>query len=301
MKKFIAKIILTITLPIVAVLAFLTLFFGNTDPFYLRFTSPKQQNLILGTSRAAQGLKPEIFRNMLGKEFFNYSFTNAHTPFGPVYLESIKRKHLQRNGSTFIIAIEPWSLCSWTDDPNDYENFRENKLCVSTTSNVNLNPNFEYLYHNFRDHYQNIILSPRSKMVLHKDGWLEIRNINMDSTVVANRIREKVETYMTIHLPDSKFSSLRLNYLFKTIDYLKASGEVYLVRLPIHKDMMKIDELLIPDFNNVLKTAICKSDGYLDMTYLNDSLIYTDGNHLDSKSGSQVSTILASWIAAQKK
>ena len=134
MKKFITKIVLTIALPIVGLLAFLTLVFGNTDPFYLRFTSPKQQNLILGTSRAAQGLKPEIFRNVLGKDFFNYSFTNAHTPFGPVYLESIKRKHLEKKRGIFVIAIEPWSLCSWTEDPNDVANFRENTLCVGTTS-----------------------------------------------------------------------------------------------------------------------------------------------------------------------
>ena len=282
-------------------LAFLTLVLGDTDPFYLRFTTPKQQNLILGTSRAAQGLKPEIFGNVLGKEFFNYSFTNAHTPFGPVYLSSIKRKHLQLKGATFIIAIEPWSLCSWTKNPNDVANFRENRLCVGTTSNVNVNPNIEYLFNNFRDHYQNIIRSPRSKMKLHSDGWLEISGVNMDSAVVSERIKEKVETYMTTHLPESKFSSLRLNYLLKTIDYLKNYGDVYLVRLPVHRDIMTIDELLIPDFNTVVKTAIDKADGYLDLTDSNESYIYTDGNHLDSKSGSKVSSIVANWISAQKK
>lgn len=300
LKKFITKIVLTIALPIVGLLAFLTLFFGNTDPFYLRFTSPKQQNLILGTSRAAQGLKPEIFHNILEKKFLNYSFTNAHTPFGPVYFESVKRKHLKKKGGTFIITIDPWSLSSWTEVPNDFKNFRENTLCVGTTSNVDTNPNLEYLYKNFRDHYEHIILSPRSKMILHQDGWLEMKGINMDSAVVAKRIQEKVDTYMTTHLPDSKFSTLRLDYLIKTIEYLKSYGEVYLVRLPVHKDIMTIDNLLIPDFDNIVKSAIKKSDGYLDLTSLNDSFIYTDGNHLVSKSGTEVSTIVANWIAEKK-
>ena len=137
-------------------------------------------------------------------------------------------------------------------------------------------------------------------MRLYNDGWLEIAGVNMESAVVAKRIQEKVETYMTIHLPDSKFSSLRLGYLLKTIDYLKSYGDVYLVRLPVHKDIMTIDELLIPNFDYVVRSAIAKANGYLDLTDSNDSYIYTDGNHLDSKSGTEVSIIIAEWIAVQK-
>ena len=47
---------------------------GNLDPFYIRFTTPKQKNMILGTSRAAQGLQPSIFDNVLNKKRDYISF-----------------------------------------------------------------------------------------------------------------------------------------------------------------------------------------------------------------------------------
>ena len=44
-------------LPIIGIHLYLASFAGgNTDSFYRRFTSPQQSNLILGNSRAAQGV-----------------------------------------------------------------------------------------------------------------------------------------------------------------------------------------------------------------------------------------------------
>ncbi|MCY0969567.1 hypothetical protein ACM642_10780 [Chryseobacterium sp. CY353] len=58
MKKFILKLFFWI-IPIIAIHYFLGGFAGgNTDSFYKRFTSPQQSNLILGNSRAAQGIRP---------------------------------------------------------------------------------------------------------------------------------------------------------------------------------------------------------------------------------------------------
>lgn len=65
---------------------------GYTDPFYMRFTTSKQNSLILGTSRAAQGLQPKFFDSILKETILNYSFTVAHSPFGKTYLRSIKKK-----------------------------------------------------------------------------------------------------------------------------------------------------------------------------------------------------------------
>ncbi len=55
MKKFLLQIGAFIVLPL-SVLVLTTIYYadGFIDPFYKRFTSPQQENLIIGTSRAAR-------------------------------------------------------------------------------------------------------------------------------------------------------------------------------------------------------------------------------------------------------
>ena len=97
MKKFILQLTLISIITLAAILFIMSRADGYTDPFYVRFTTEKQQNMILGTSRAAQDLQPKIFEKILKKEINNFAFTVAHSPFGEVYFESIKRKTQQKN------------------------------------------------------------------------------------------------------------------------------------------------------------------------------------------------------------
>ncbi|GGF51603.1 hypothetical protein [Echinicola rosea] len=271
-----------------------------TDPFYLRFTSHKQKNLILGTSRAAQGLQPEIFKERLGLEIYNYSFTLSHSPYGKVYYESIVKKHNKEKNGVFILAVDPWSISSWCNDPNDLAKFRENELSLGITHNVNMYPNFEYLLKNLKGNYKDILLPRTRKVFLHHDGWLEIKDIPMDSLSVSNRINEKLYDYRNKYLLKTKYSKVRYEYLLKIINYLSDYGEVYLVRLPVHFKMMEIEEELMPNFNNTIKDAIKNSQGYLDLTEYNSRFKYTDGNHLHKSSGIEVSQLVANWIEENK-
>ena len=92
MRRFVLQLFL-ISIITLSVISFIFLKAdGYTDPFYIRFTTPKQQNLILGTSRAAQGIQPRFFKEMMGVDIYNYAFTIGQSPYGPVYLKSIKRK-----------------------------------------------------------------------------------------------------------------------------------------------------------------------------------------------------------------
>ena len=71
---------------------------------------------------------------------------------------------------------------------------------------------------------------------------------------------------------------------------------MYLVRLPIHPDMMAIDNQLMPDFNNKMQNIVPLTEGYYDMTKLNNEFSYTDGNHLYKESGVIVTRMIAQWI-----
>lgn len=301
MKKFIINTSIIVTISTIVFLFILSFANGYTDPFYIRFTTPKQNSLILGTSRAAQALQPQIFQQFLDKDIFNYAFTIGQSPYGPVYYESIKRKlkDTTTNG-LFIVAVNPWSISSITENPNDINNFRENDRFLAKTTIVDSKPNFQYIFNSFSGKYAKVLTNNGRNMFLHDNGWLEV-NVKMDSIVVEKRIKSKVKTYREKDLPRYKLSQVRLAYLEKTIKYLKEHGKVYLVRLPIHSKMMEIENELMPDFDEKIKLAINLSDGYLDITPKNDLFDYTDGNHLYKTSGEKVSTIIANWIAQSNK
>lgn len=301
MKQF---ILYTVVFVLLVGLSFVLILYqanGHTDAFYLRFTTPKQSNLILGTSRAAQALKPAIFDAILDQDapFFNYAFTLTQSPFGPVYLNSIKKKlDTTKKDGIFIVTVDPWSISSETENPNDSTNFREANLALANTAVVNQKPNWGYLYHNLGGKYHKILLPGNTKMYLHKDGWLEV-TLRTDTATIQKRTLRKLKNYRFNVLPRYKLSTLRLQYLIKTIQYLKQYGRVFLVRIPVSEKMLEIENELMPAFDSKIKDAILLSEDYLDLTKEKTSFTYNDGNHLYKKSGAVVSTKIAKWIKAK--
>ena len=309
MNQFLKKIFF-LSLP---VLGFILLTFyqadGRTDPFYLRFTTPKQHSCILGTSRAAQGIIPGVIDSSIRhRGMFNYSMTMANSPYGEVYFEAIKKKLIsaslderfdRRRDGLFILEVNPWSISSTAQDPNDASSFREADLFLSKLHLFNVNPNIEYLTRFSSKANINLWNQQSNQMLLHSDGWLEI-NVAMDSISVYKRTQNKLNTYKTLQ-PQYNLSQVRLAYLQKTIDYLKDHGQVILVRVPIHPEMYKIENELMPDFDGRMN-ALSKSEGisYLKFGAEGDNYQFTDGNHLWKESARKFSEDLGARIASER-
>lgn len=302
MRRFIIKSLLFLTIQSLLFLIILIQADGHTDAFYVRFTTPKQESLILGTSRAAQGLAPKVFKEKYNINIYNYAFTLLNSPYGSVYLESIKKKVRKgKKPGIFIVTVDPWSISSRTVLPNDTINFRERNGILQATKVVNMKPNLVYLLKSLSGRYQDILTAKyRSSSFLHEDGWLEITQ-PIDSTSLTNdRIIEKIDRYRIQNLPRYKFSSTRFIFLRKTIEYLNKYGDVYLVRLPMHPMMLELEKELMPDFNKKIDGLIPSVKGYLDMTPSNSEYRYTDGNHLHRSSALVVTETVADWIAQLK-
>jgi hypothetical protein len=296
MKAFIIKSGIFLAVVSSIFLAVLSRADGYTDAFYIRFTTPPQNHLILGTSRSAQALQPSQFREVLGKEIFNYSFTLSHSPFGPVYLNSIKKKlNNEVKDGIFIISVDPWSISNIGPEPDDTTLFVENDLMLANLCFVNVNPNLEYLIKNCGGKYYSMLRKQKGNMFLHHDGWLEV-SVPMEHSIVEKRQKEKLDEYKKTNLPHRELSYARLNYLKKTINFLKDHGHVYLVRLPVSAAMFEIENQFLPQFNEIISEAAVASDGYLDMTNENDAYLYIDGNHMWKESGKQASRKVAEWI-----
>ncbi len=272
---------------------------GYTDPFYLRFTTPKQTSLIIGTSRAAQGIDPSIINKVLSREdIYNYSFTIVHSSFGATYLQSIQNKLKENTKSgIYIIAVDPWSISGPAANPNDSLSFPELNLALGKTNVVDINPNIFYLFQSYEKPLYNLLTDDKSAGVyLHNDGWLEVTT-SMDSTSVAYRLNQKIRDYTDNNLPNYKFSQVRWDYLVKTIRFLKQHGEVYLVRLPVHPQMTAIENQLMPDFDNKIDyLSLVTKSPYKNFKMNESSYQYVDGNHLYKTSGAKVSAEIAEWI-----
>jgi len=298
MKSFIFKLFVFFLLLLIPIFLVFVQANGYSYPFYLRFTTPKQSSLILGTSKAAQGIRPDIINGILARDdIYNYSFTVVHSPYGQTYLKSIKKKLSKTNkNGIFIVTVDPWSLSSNKKDVNNPDIFVELNNCLSNTTWVNTKPNIEYLLKNYNKPYVDLLR--KSEIKLHNNGWLEV-TVLMDSISVNRRLLDKLTLYKEGQMTHSGFSKVRLEYLIKTIKYLKQYGKVYLIRLPVHPQIMKIENEYMTDFDSKIKSVVLETANYFDMTHLNDNYKYTDGMHLDKKSAKEVSKIIAEWIQSE--
>jgi len=296
MKKFIIHTVFFVLIVIFSIYLILIQQDGYSDFFYIRFTTPPQNSLILGTSRAAQGIVPSVLNSSLKRnDVFNYSFTIQHSPYGPIYLSSIKRKLSQnaKNG-IFILSVDPWSISSTSKNPNDTLNFREVNLCLGQIHDVNDDPNITYLIKSFENHY--FYFMKNYTAFLHKDGWLEV-SLQLDSNKVKNKRIATMKKYKNNIFPRNNYSDLRYEYLNNTIKYLKKYGSVYLVRLPIHNDMYEIEKEYMPKFDELMNEIYLRQEvEHFYMTSMNNNFIYNDGNHLAKQSGVKVTKLIADWI-----
>ena len=281
---------------------------GYIDPYYLRLTSPQQTALIVGSSRAAQGMQPAVINRALGKEYgqpvYNFSFSSTYSPFGKTYLNAIRKKlRSDTKNSFFIVAVDPWSLIADKPSPDDPETFPERWCMLGHNPWINSKPCLVYLAKDYpvpfmtlvtgKIHRQLFPFHPR--FLLHDDGWLEVYR-PMDSTSIKSDM-EALLTLYTGYRNTKTMSYTRLSALTETIRFLQQHGDVYLVRLPAHPAILAIENQLCPGFHGIIDSiARAQRVPYFSFIDSCTKYTYTDGTHLWKGSGAVVSEELSRLI-----
>ena len=273
---------------------------GQVDAFYGRFTTPPAGSLVLGTSRAAQGIRPAVLTARLGEQFagplLNYAFTLTHSPYGPAYLRSIQRKlRPETKNGLFIVAVDPWSL-SLTGPEGA---FPEDNSFIGQLHQVSQNPNLAYLArYQAKPFYRLLLDYATATERLHSDGWLEVR-IGNDSAQVRARTARKLHDYRLL-AASQHLSAGRLLALRQTIVFLRQHGHVVLVRLPVGPSLLQLEQVYQPGFDQLMRqTAADYALPYLD--YSTQPYATTDGNHLQREASAAFSQRLAADIQAELK
>lgn len=300
MLRFLFKIALFSIIPVGTLLGVVLLENGKTDYFYDKVTTPKQKSLILGISKSEQGIIPAILNaKIIDADFYNFSFALSVSPYGKAYYESIKNKiEFDQRNSIFILTIDPWSVASTKEDPNNEVKFEENKNFLGTIPSTTINPNFFYLKDYFSKPFFEIILRNLKSgyFTLHDDGWLEV-NITDEPKEKESRIRQRIFDYQkrNKHLV---ISDKRFEYFEKTIDLLKKQGKVFVVRLPVDKHLIELENKYETQFNQKLQTILAESQlDYLDFTKSDlEKWSFTDGIHLEKSSAVIITEEIGDWI-----
>lgn len=269
---------------------------GQVDAFYGRFASPPAGSLIVGTSRAAQGIQPAVLAAGLRGQFdgpwLNYAFTLTHSPYGPAYLRSIRRKlRAEVKHGVFIVAVDPWSLSLTGPEGR----FPEENSFIGQLHEVSQTPNLAYLArYQTKPLYRLLLDYATATERLHPDGWLEVR-IGTDSAQVRARTARKLQDYQQL-AASQHLSAGRLVALRQTIHLLQQHGRVYLVRLPVGPALLQLEQTYQPGFDQLMRrTAATLAVPYLD--YSAQPYATTDGNHLQRAASTAFSQQLASDLA----
>ena len=292
MNKFLRFIILITLFSLIIFLSIINFGDWSSDSFYYKVSSPKKSSMIIGSSRALQGLNPDVLNQNLNRsDIYNFAFTNLHSPYGAQYYIAIKNKlNKSKNNNIYFLAVNPWTISSKVKNPNDEEKFRELKSNLLVENyNDDLAGKLKYYYTHYNNSLIGLIYNFRKTIELNENGYLKIR-LREDSS----RVERKTKHYLDNMLPNYKFSKIRYNYLASTIKLLKDYGAIYLIRLPVHEKLYQIDNRLLENFDELMVDLSEKFNvNYINLSFYKDEYSYTDGNHLDYESAKKVSELVA--------
>lgn len=256
------------------------------DPFYNKITSTTKKGLILGDSRALQGIDPDHLRFPV----INFAFTIGHSQYDKSYIKLIKKKlnNYSKKHNTHIVCVSPWSILSNNTNKSDINPYFSEHLSLPLT-----NPNFEYLFKYVDFNFSKLNQLLASKQISKSNGYLSVQMDTIEwRQEYKRRVKEKIANYSEKYpIEELTLTSSRIFNLLEIINFLQLSGDVFIVRLPVSEEMLYLENKRFPNLNQLMYQLSHKTKApYIDLTDL--KIRTTDGNHIFYLDAPFVSQIL---------
>ncbi len=277
MTKFVVKTLIALTLAGALHLYAAYRMGGHTDAAYLRFTVPPQESLIVGSSRAAQGIRPAVLNRGEGPDLYNFSFNLLESPFGEIYHGKIERMIEPTPGALFIVEVNPWTTAKFSEAPDD--DFTEEGGSLGRVDTLHRRPNFEYLTKQLQQPWGRALLPPTPGVEIMADGWARV-TVELTPEARARQTKLRRAGY-SVRARYVEASPPRILWLEETVDLLAEHGDVVLVRLPVPDWMLDLELQADSAFSDRIEgLAEARDLPYLDYSDRGDEYEFTDGNHL---------------------
>lgn len=286
---------------------------GQVDYFYPKFTH-QASSMIIGISRANDGITPSIIERNFGNQeisypVLNFAFAHQISDYGPAYLDAIQKKldPSTREG-LFILEVNPASLSIRVHESDVSSEIEDDQSFITTIKRFNRHPNFEYVRKMYNHPlYKGFKKSRRIDMIryTHDDGWQEVTKQFESYVVSEEEVRHwkdlKLEEFTT-KIKHFKPSVARLEYLERTIDYLNDKGQVFLVRIPISSELLQIEKRYWQDFNSQIGELASRHQiHYFDYSGDGENYDTYDGSHLFASSARKFTQRLCNDIKSARK
>lgn len=307
MKRFLIKITSFIGSLILIYFVFLYILSNQyVDGYYYKFTG-YGNSLIIGLSRAHDGIVPSVLAKELGEKVIydaplvNYAFEKAQSPFGDIYLNAIRGKiNPSTTNGLFVISITPGSFLASEAMSDDYLISKDKKMMIGKINDFTSQPNYDYLMNCYAQSLYNVLFLEKNKdlnRIVHKDGWNEFKLSSKTYDVTStDLLKWKNETIMgyTQITEKEKISNYRIQSFVKTIRYLKDKGNVFIVRMPVSSEVWSIENNYWGNFDHQFD-SISKLYKIPYFNYSQNANAYQtyDGSHLVSESAIEFTKILA--------
>ncbi|MCB0373552.1 MAG: hypothetical protein KDD31_11120 [Muricauda sp.] len=302
MRIFILKIVVFCTLLASAYLLMVhKLSEGYVDMYYPKFTQ-KAGSLVIGLSRADEGIDPETILNNLPEKSDQslVNFASNQNYYGKVYMDAIKEKlDDSAENRFFILSISPGSFTAPKGFGTKGIEAMDTKTPIGKTFDFTSNPNYSYIMNCYGSGLYNAFLDVDSadNLTSHDNGWNEISLKSNTFTITKDLMfdwKRQNLAYFERRLPKEEVKTYRLEWFGKTIEYLKNKGTVFLVRMPADEEIVSFENEHLPTFNAMVDSvAKVYKVPYLDYSESRPGFGTYDGSHLYSETAKEFSTILA--------
>lgn len=278
---------------------------GYVDMYYPKFTQPGG-SLVLGLSRADQGIAPSLLGEELQPGSFAAPFVNFasnQSYYGEVYLEAIRKKVPAgvANG-LYILSVTPGSFTAPKRAGEQELIQMDEHSIMGKTGDFTSRPNYDYIVNCYGQALYNSLHNRTAweNLISHDDGWNEVRMRSGENTIRERDMASWKAQNLNFYKRKIRTEAVREHrkeYLGKTIDFLKGHGTVVLVRLPADPDIIHLENATWEGFDGDMeRTAGRHGIRYLNYSEGLDGMQTYDGSHLASESARKFTRILAADI-----
>ncbi len=284
MKKFVIKTAVAVLITVALfVMAFCVIPSGRIGDVYPRVSSPLQQSLVIGTSRAAQAVNPEIINAKLqgvySPTLYNFAFHLDASSYNEVYERAIYKKLAPKDGHSnlFVLTVDPWALRTLDSVPQE--------LALRSYS---ARPNLEHIAKNFSRSW----FSPLpTHSFVNENGRTEVDYEPKTRKEWEKRVEMRLVAYEDM-AKNYSYSHKSQQVLERLVLNLGKRGTVCLVRIPTSQPMKELEYKICPKFD-IMMNAVAQKHGIAYYNFAEADYATTDGNHLTQKEGNRFSAALA--------